>query len=99
MTWHTAFGLRAPSEFVAEGRLRVGDGAPSAELCVPLLKDGRECGQAVVTVQCTLEALLKGGVTSLYEPACVQAKRRWMVPLADLDGQDLPLAVEPAGRF
>jgi len=46
-TWHTAFGLRAPSQLLAEGQFCVTRKRQS-EIRVPLASKGRICGEALI---------------------------------------------------
>merc|ERR1719471_2830495 len=80
MTWHAAFGLRAPSELLAEGRFQVCAEAASKEISVPLGSEGHECGEAalVVTVRCRPRApdWAPGSAALCAAPVCVQAEDR-----------------------
>jgi len=50
MTWHVALGLRAPLELVAEVQFGLGE-QERLELSVPLLREGRECGEASLVLR------------------------------------------------
>mmetsp|Transcript_98912 Transcript_98912/g.190984 ORF Transcript_98912/g.190984 Transcript_98912/m.190984 type:complete len:250 (-) Transcript_98912:62-811(-) len=51
MTWHSALGLRAPSEVLAEGRLGVDHCMFGSEVRVPLALDGKVVGEATIVAK------------------------------------------------
>jgi len=99
MTWHTAFGLRAPSELVAQGRFSVHADGITSEICVPLRMNGHECGEATLVVTSSCEPRAPNwepGSMVLCAPICVQAEEQSQI--VGCDFEELSSLEEPAGN-
>jgi len=51
MTWHSALGMRAPSEVLAEGRLGIDHHMLGSEVRVPLALDGEVVGETTIVAK------------------------------------------------